>query len=133
MNQQNASSVGMKHQRRAGDVARTELMAREGRWCMFEQCQDQLAAFFFLGRCGETGREAESFVGGRHPRLEFDRGQHFRRALVEGPANGQQALDARQVRTPLDGTDLRDAEFGGGGKVFERPVALDAQHLDLMA
>ena len=49
VNQQNAPSVGMKHQRGAGDVARMELKAREGRGCMFEQRQDQLAAFFFVG------------------------------------------------------------------------------------
>jgi hypothetical protein len=49
MDQQNALAIRMDHQCGACDVAGMELVAREGSWSMFEQGQNQLAAFFFLG------------------------------------------------------------------------------------
>src|SRR5580704_19338297 len=103
----------MEHQRGAGNVARMKLVAREGSWSMFEQSQNQLAAFFFLWRWGEAGCQADRFVARRHPRLELNRREHFRGSFIEGAANRQQAFDAGQVRAPLDRADLRNAELGG--------------------
>src|SRR5580704_17175415 len=65
--------------------------------------------------------------------LKFDGRQHFRRPLVERSANGQQALDAGQVGSTLDGADLRNAQRGHGRQILQRPIALHAQHLDAMA
>ncbi len=43
----------------------------------------------------------------------------------------QQTVDARHMRAALDRAQLRNADPGLRRQFLERPVALDAQHLDL--
>src|SRR6267143_2011247 len=64
---------------------------------------------------------------------KVDGGQDLRWPLVEGPADRQQALDTRQIRAALDAADLADAQARSSGEVFQRPVALDAEHFDSVA